>query len=327
MRWNLRRAGIPYVLLGGMSFYDRKEIRDLMAYLKMLVTPADEVALLRIINNPPRGIGQATVTALMEHAVRAGRPLWEMLAAIPAELKITPATALAIDRFRALIVEFQNRLAAEPPLAVVSELIRRIRYQDELARLYKDSNEQQSRWAAVEELVNSLARYQQRETRPDLRQFLDEVALSDRDDSEDKELQLSRNAVALMTLHSAKGLEFPEVYLIGLEEGLLPHHRAVADGPDAIEEERRLCYVGVTRAQERLTLSLALSRMKWGKSRPTIPSCFLYELTGQPEPRRAAVAAAKATGRTGAVRTAGRAKPAAARGKPAPPQTPRAGSG
>jgi DNA helicase-2/ATP-dependent DNA helicase PcrA len=111
--------------------------------------------------------------------------------------------------------------------------------------------------------------------------FLVVVALGDRDDTEDKESQLARNAVALMTLHSAKGLEFPEVFMIGMEKGLLPHHRAVADGGDAIEEERRLCYVGVTRARERLTLSLALSRMKWGKSRPTEPSQFLYELTGQ----------------------------------------------
>ena len=327
--FELRRAGIPYVLLGGMSFYDRKEIRDLMAYLKVLVAPTDEVALLRIINNPPRGIGQATVTVLLEHAVRSSRPLWEVLAAIPAEANITPATREAIDRFRALIVEFQQRLTSEPPLAVVSDLIRRIHYQDELARLYKDPNEQQSRWAAVEELINALGRYQQRAKRPELREFLDEVALSDREDDSDKESQLARNAVALMTLHSAKGLEFPEVYLVGLEEGLLPHHRAVADGGDAIEEERRLCYVGVTRAQERLTLSLALSRMKWGKSRPTIPSCFLYELTGQAEPP--CNAAANANRGAAGSRPPGRPKPAAGRSKPAPKPThrptPRAGRG
>ncbi len=276
----LRRANIPYVLLGGMSFYDRKEIRDLLAYLKILVAPDDEVALLRVINNPPRGIGQATVTALIERAVRSGRPLWELLAAIPPEMNIG-AAAPAIGRFHELIVSFQQRLKKEPPLAIVSDLIRRVGYREELNRLYKDPNEQQSRWNAVEELVNSLGRYQQRTKRPDLREFLDEVALTDRDDSEDKESQLARNAVALMTLHSAKGLEFPEVYLVGMEEGLLPHHRAMSDGPEAIEEERRLCYVGVTRAQERLTLSLALSRMKWGKARPTKPSAFLFELTGQ----------------------------------------------
>ena len=168
---------------------------------------------------------------------------------------------------------------------MVKDLIQQIGYRQELERLYKDINEQQSRWAAVEEVINSLGRYQQRSAKPILREFLDEAALVDRDE-DDKELQLARNAVALMTLHSAKGLEFPEVYMIGLEEDLLPHKRAISDGGAAIEEERRLCYVGVTRAQERLTMSLALSRMKWGKSRPSEPSRFLYELTGQERPRR-----------------------------------------
>jgi DNA helicase-2/ATP-dependent DNA helicase PcrA len=290
----LRRSRVPYVLVGGMSFYDRKEVRDIVAYLKLLATPADEIALLRIINTPPRGIGQTTVTALMEHAVRERRPLWEMLSAVPPELKLSAAAIEAVGKFQRQIGQFQRRLKDEPPLTVVSDMIHRIGYKDELARVYQDAEEQQSRWSAVEELVNSLGRYEQRlaassaerAKKPDLREFLDEVALGDRDDSEDKESQLARNAVALMTLHSAKGLEFPEVYIIGLEKGLLPHHRAVTDGGDAIEEERRLCYVGVTRARERLTLSLALSRMKWGKSRPTEPSQFLYELTGQTQARK-----------------------------------------
>src|SRR5262249_54392871 len=161
-----------------------------------------------------------------------------------------------------------------------------IAYRRELTRLYKkDPNDEQARWAAVEEVVNALGRYQQRAKKPQLAEFLDEIAMADRDDADSKDTQLARNAVALMTLHSAKGLEFPQVYLVGMEEGLLPHHRAVADGGSAIEEERRLCYVGITRAQNRLTLSLALGRMKWGKSRPTDPSRFLFELTGQAENR------------------------------------------
>src|SRR4029077_12875979 len=133
----------------------------------------------------------------------------------------------------------------------------------------------------VESVVNALAAYEQRDKRATLAGFLDDVTLGDRENDQDKEKQLARNAIALMTLHSAKGLEFPQVYLVGMEEGLLPHHRAVTDGGAAIEEERRLCYVGVTRAQDRLTLSLALGRMKWGKSRATDPSRFLFELTGQ----------------------------------------------
>ena len=133
----------------------------------------------------------------------------------------------------------------------------------------------------MEEVVNTLGAYQKRAKRPTLAGFLEEIALGDRDNEQDKEQQLARNAIALMTLHSAKGLEFPQVYLVGLEEGLLPHRRSVEMEGAAIDEERRLCYVGVTRAQDRLTISLALGRMKWGKSRPTQPSRFLFEITGQ----------------------------------------------
>jgi DNA helicase II / ATP-dependent DNA helicase PcrA len=278
----LRRVGIPYVLIGGMSFYDRKEVRDILAYLKLLVAPHDEGALLRVINNPPRGIGEATVTALTAQAVRAKKPLWETLLAPQNDL--TPAALDTIRKFQALIARYQVRLKQDSLVEVAGDLIQEIGYRRELTRLYgKDPNDEQARWAAVEEVVNALGRYQQRTKKPQLAEFLDEIAIADRDDADSKDTQLARNAVALMTLHSAKGLEFPQVYLVGMEEGLLPHHRAVADGGNAIEEERRLCYVGITRAQNRLTLSLALGRMKWGKSRPTDPSRFLFELTGQAE--------------------------------------------
>jgi DNA helicase-2/ATP-dependent DNA helicase PcrA len=133
----------------------------------------------------------------------------------------------------------------------------------------------------VEEVVNSLGNYQQRAEEPTLAGFLEDVALVGRDDQQDKESQLAKNAVVLMTLHSAKGLEFPQVYLVGMEEGILPHHRSIDAEGTAIDEERRLCYVGVTRAQDRLTLTLALNRNKWGKSRPTVPSRFLFELLGK----------------------------------------------
>src|SRR4029077_10540187 len=133
----------------------------------------------------------------------------------------------------------------------------------------------------VESVVNALAAYEQRDKRATLAGFLDDVTLGDRENDQDKEKQLARNAIALMTLHSAKGLEFPQVYLVGMEEGLLPHRRAVEVDGAAIDEERRLCYVGITRAQDRLTISLALSRLKWGKARESKPSRFLFELTGQ----------------------------------------------
>ena len=277
----LRRAEVPYVLLGGMSFYDRKEVRDVLAYLKVLVQPRDEVSLLRIINVPARGIGQSTVQRLLGEAVSGGKPVWDVLARAGRLGGISPAAAEAVGRFRSLIGKYRKRKKDGSPVELVRGIIAEVDYQEELARLYPKTDEQQSRWAAVEELLNAVAVYAQRASKPTLAGFLQEVALSGTDEEKDKESQLDRNAVALMTLHSAKGLEFREVYMVGMEEGLLPHHRSVAAAGSAIDEERRLCYVGVTRAQRRLTMTLALARHKWGKPRPTKPSRFLYELTGQ----------------------------------------------
>jgi DNA helicase-2/ATP-dependent DNA helicase PcrA len=286
----LRRAKLPYTLIGGMSFFDRKEVRDLLAYLKLLAYPNDEVSLLRVINTPPRGIGPKAVENLIAAAVAEGQSVWSLLPLAASKAKIPPAAVAGIDRLRNMIETFRTRLDHEAPVDVVVDLLQTIGYQDEIRRLYPDPNEQQTRWNTVEQVVNSLAEYQQRASEPALGEFLDSVALSNREDETDKEKQLQRNAIVLMTMHSAKGLEFPHVYLVGLEEGLLPHHRAVAlDGP-AIDEERRLCYVGVTRARDRLTLSLALSRFKWGKARPTIPSRFLFELLGKADSPQAIAA-------------------------------------
>jgi DNA helicase II / ATP-dependent DNA helicase PcrA len=277
----LRREKIPYVLMGGMSFYDRKEVRDLLAYLKLLVNPHDEVSLRRIINVPARGIGQGALKHLIDAAVAHGKPLWDVLGDRKTWPVMPAAAQSAIHHFHGIIERYQKQVAQKNSALVrlVGELIAEIGYKAELARLYTDANEQQARWAAIEEVVNALGSYGQRAAKPSLAGFLHDIALTGNDD--DKESQLERNAVALMTLHAAKGLEFPEVYMVGMEEGLLPHHRSVADAGAAVDEERRLCYVGVTRARRRLTLTLALTRRKWGKSRPTLPSRFLYELTGQ----------------------------------------------
>ena len=278
----LRRTKIPYVLVGGMSFFDRKEVRDVLAYLKLLVNPHDEVSLLRVINTPPRGIGQATVTRLLEQAVAAGRPVWDVLGEASQSGRVTGAAAAGIAKFRNLVGGHRSQLAHRPLAEVVQSLIAQSGYREELARLYPEQAERESRGAAVEEVVNAAAGYCRRDASPSLAGFLQEIALTGSDDDRDKESKLARDAVALMTLHAAKGLEFREVYLVGMEEGLLPHRRSVeAADASAIDEERRLCYVGVTRAQRRLSMTLALSRMKWGKARPTIPSRFLYEITGQ----------------------------------------------
>ena len=276
----LRQAKIPYVLLGGMSFYDRKEVRDILAYLKLLVNPADEISLLRIVNVPPRGISQTTVKRLLEEAIRRGIPLWQLLPHAGQIDGLHSAAVQAVERFRTMIERFRRQMKTTP-VETVKTLIREVGYKDELTRQYPDASDQETRWAAVEEVVNAVAGYAQRASEPTLAGFLQEVALNGNDDEQDKESKLERNAVALMTLHAAKGLEFPEVYMVGMEEGFLPHHRSIAEPGAAVDEERRLCYVGVTRAQRRLTLTLALNRRTWGKSRPTIPSRFLYELTGR----------------------------------------------
>ncbi|MCE9547066.1 MAG: UvrD-helicase domain-containing protein [Planctomycetia bacterium] len=325
----LRQANVPYVLVGGMSFFDRKEVRDVLAYFKLIAQPNDEVALLRIINTPPRGISQPTVNALMAEATKRGCPLTEVLADPAGAAGVNAAAVEAIGLFQRFVDDFRERLKIEEAakrnkkaqvepaivdeapaadaateesaasltsdvpqgvpaslhpvglVAWVHDLLRTINYRSEIMRAYKEPRDQETRWQSIEEVVNSIGNYARRAKRPTLSGFLEEVAMNTREQESDKEGQLERNAVALMTLHSAKGLEFPHVYLVGLEEGLLPHRRAIEEQGDAIDEERRLCYVGLTRARERLTLTMALSRMKWGKARESVPSRFLYELTGQ----------------------------------------------
>jgi DNA helicase-2/ATP-dependent DNA helicase PcrA len=292
----LRRAKIPYVVIGGMSFYDRKEVRDVLAYLKILAHPRDEVSLRRIINTPSRGIGDRAVDALLERAVASAAPMWDVLPQVEVGPGLTANTVGSVRAFCDLIERNRKRMGRGDLVSAVKELLSEIGYREEITRSYKDPNDQAARWNSVEEVINALAGYIERCERgkePTLNGFIEDIALVGRENESDKESSLKRNAVVLMTLHSAKGLEFPHVYLVGMEEGLLPHHRAVAAEGDAIDEERRLCYVGVTRARDRLTLSLANSRMKWGKPRPGIPSRFLFELRGEVE--RASAAAARST--------------------------------
>jgi DNA helicase-2/ATP-dependent DNA helicase PcrA len=289
----LRRAQLPYVLLGGMSFFDRKEIRDLLAYLKLIANPADEPSLLRIINTPPRGIGPGAVKQLLAAAVAQGQPLWDILS-IPASRAVPAPANPAIERFTTLINDLRDLAQRSQLEKLVEAVFARTDYRNELERLYPDPAEREARLASIEELINTAANYNSGQGEPTsaggapglpaLQQFLDDALLDGREEADDRQQQLERNAVALLTLHAAKGLEYPHVYMVGMEEGILPHKRVLAADDDAqIDEERRLCYVGVTRAQDRLTLTLALSRRKWGKPRETIPSRFLYEMTGQAE--------------------------------------------
>jgi len=191
-----------------------------------------------------------------------------------------------------MIEAYRARLGTEPLAPLVTELLKTIDYRSELERVYnKNAGEAEARWHAVEELVNAAALYEQREQSPTLLGFLEEATLSDRDFGDDDKRE--RHAVTLMTLHSAKGLEFPHVFMVGLEEGILPHQRSVMEGK-GVDEERRLCYVGVTRARETLTITFSKGRMKWGKPRPCIPSRFLMEMRGDTERARKAAEASEA---------------------------------
>ena len=280
----LRAADLPYVLVGGMSFYDRREVRDLLSFLKLVANPDDEPALLRVLNTPPRGLGDSARKKLVEAAVERAEPLWRVIASDRQLPEISDAAKQGVLNLRKMVEGW----AKEAERTTISQLVQRVidesRYRDELARLYPEPNEREAREASLEEVVNAAAQFEAKARRKGaaaVAEFLDEIATADRDDQEDKDAQLGKGSIALMTLHSAKGLEFPHVYLVGMEEGILPHKRSIDDGEQGVSEERRLAYVGVTRAKDRLTLSLALSRRKWGKPRDTFPSRFLYEMTGQ----------------------------------------------
>lgn len=280
----LRRAGIPYVLVGGQSFFDRKEIKDLLSYLRVLANPLDEVSLLRIINTPARGIGTSSIEALLKKAVEEGAPLMKVLPDAPKIASVSQPAANAIGEFLALLDEFRARSRRELLSQWFPEFLARVNYKAEIERQYKDPSEQETRWNTVEQLLNSIVTYENRSESPSLIGFVEETTLMSQGDDDDDDKR-REHSVTLMTLHSAKGLEFPEVYLVGMEEGILPHKRSVIEqishGSSAIDEERRLAYVGVTRAQNVLTLSYAKGRMKWGKLRNQLPSRFLLEMRGQ----------------------------------------------
>ncbi|HEU4580048.1 MAG TPA: UvrD-helicase domain-containing protein [Polyangiaceae bacterium] len=286
----LRRAKLRYTLVGGQSFFDRKEVRDMLAYLKLLAHPADEVSLLRVINTPSRGIGTGTVKSLMAVAVARGKPLGEVLPEAIREAELAPPIVERINGFVRLMERYRARLESEPTSVVLRALVAEIDYKAELERTCKTPAEVEARYLTIDGVVRSVEEYEARTEQPTLAGFLEDTALAGRDDmGDDREKQ---SGVTLMTLHSAKGLEFPHVYMVGMEEGLLPHRRVIAEG-NGVEEERRLCYVGVTRAQDTLTLSLVKSRVKWGKARPSIPSRFLLEMRGEKEKAAQAAEAAE----------------------------------
>ena len=276
----LRRVRLPYVLIGSQSFFDRREIRDLLAYLKVAANPDDEVSILRIINTPARGIGANTVQRLTRDAIRQKRSLWGQIAEAVCSDPESARTTAALKSFRSLIERYRRDLNRTPRqmASILRRLVDEIDYESEIRKQYRDEQQQAMRLETVRQLIDQVGEYAARARQPNIIDFLEESALLDREEEVDREEQAARDAVKLMTLHSAKGLEFRRVYLVGLEEGLLPHRRSL-EGPDStIDEERRLCYVGITRACDHLTITRAAARRKWGRDRPAIPSRFLFEM-------------------------------------------------
>nr|MBA3314809.1 UvrD-helicase domain-containing protein [Planctomycetaceae bacterium] len=276
----LRRRRLPYVLVGGQSFFDYKEVRDLLSYLRAIVNPTDDYALLRIVNVPARGVGAATVGKVVTRSVRDRSGFWKAEEAMRQSGELPDKASAGLASLRRLLDKYRSLSEQRPkelgPLT--AGLIEELNYEEEIRRNYKEPQQQLTRSAMLDQLTDALREYSQRESEPSLAGFLQETTLGGRDDQFEAEDKTPKDGVRLMTLHSAKGLEFPRVYLVGMEENLLPHRRSVEGAAAMIEEERRLAYVGVTRAQDHLTLTRAANRKKWGKLRPSMPSRFLKEM-------------------------------------------------
>ncbi len=277
-------AGLPYRLVGAQRFYGRREIKDVVAYLRLVHNLNDEVSLARVINVPARGIGGKTFLALRMQAQKAGLSSGELLLRMAQNSDFVPSEALG-GRLRAVLVNFGGMLAAwagfaetAPPLSLMDRILSDVDYE---SYINDGSEEGRDRWENVMELRRLASEYQDEGLGP----FLERVALVSDQDT----LEGNQNVPTLLTLHAAKGLEFPVVFIIGLNDGTLPHSRSF-DDPEAMLEERRLLYVGVTRAEDRLYLVYSLNRAAYGFAEPTIPSRYLddipYSMLEEVQPER-----------------------------------------
>ncbi len=266
----LLRARLPYLVLGGVGFYERKEVKDILAYVRLVTNTNDSVAFHRVVNVPPRGIGARTVAEIDGAAARDGTSPWEAMVRLLDEAALPSRALVPLRRFREMIELLREESGVRGLKPLLERTLETTGYAAALAR--EDTQESEDRLENLAELLTAAADYEAREKTPGLAGFLDRAALLSETDRLRDDVP-----VLLMTLHSAKGLEFESVFLVGLEEGVLPHSRSLG-GPDALEEERRLCYVGMTRAMRRLHLSWARSRQVFGQRRLSEPSRFLEEV-------------------------------------------------
>ncbi|MCT7959524.1 DNA helicase PcrA [Laspinema sp. D1] len=267
----LVKMNIPYRVVGGLKFYDRKEVKDAVAYLRALANPSDSISLRRIINTPKRSIGKTTLDRLDEAAKQLGVPLWEILSDDTSVKTLAGRSVKQVLEFAALMSRWQEQVETLPAIEILKGIMEESRYMESLK--LENTDEALNRMANIEQLYNATMQFAEENEDNSLTGFLSSASLA----SELDNLEEGEQAVSLLTIHSAKGLEFPVVFLVGMEEGLFPNFRSVND-PRSLEEERRLCYVGITRAQERLFLTHALERRLWGSYERAQPSRFLAEL-------------------------------------------------
>ncbi|GAA5088512.1 DNA helicase PcrA [Thermocatellispora tengchongensis] len=272
------RTGLPYKVVGGVRFYERKEVRDLLAYLRLLANPNDVVSLRRVLNVPKRGIGERAEAMIEAYAARERVPFWEALRRAEEAPGIATRSLNAIKEFVALIEELRVKAEGMPPAALAEEVLQSTGYRAELEESGDPQDE--SRLENLDELISVAAEYEEANPEGTLTDFLEQVSLV-ADADQIPEGDGGQGVVTLMTLHTAKGLEFPVVFLTGLEDGVFPHMRSLHE-PRELEEERRLAYVGITRAQQRLYLTRAAVRSSWGGAPSFNPaSRFLSEVPGE----------------------------------------------
>ncbi len=267
----LRRSDLPYQVVGGVKFYDRAEVKDALAYLTLLVNPQDEGAFARVVNSPKRGLGQTSVARVLSWANTTGQNIWDTAGDPEAIPQLGTAARKALTRFMGTMRVLRERAETNPPVAeLVEEMLRESGYTDALQA--ERTYEAQGRIENLEALVEGAREYDGTAEEPSLPDYLEKLSL--RGDAD--EVKDGAGSVTLMSLHTAKGLEYPIVFMIGMEDGIFPHSRALDEGQ--VEEERRLAYVGITRAMRKLTLTHARRRNVFGAAMGGVPSRFLHEL-------------------------------------------------
>jgi DNA helicase-2/ATP-dependent DNA helicase PcrA len=271
-----RQRKIPYRVVGARSFFDRREVKDILCYLTVLHNPHDDISLLRVLNTPTRGIGSATAELARERSMEKHHSVWVALCDEDFLRQIPEKSRNAIRTFTRLISKYSGpaNTSGTQLVDMTQALILETGYMEHLKKAAKEPEDFTGWENGINELLKSLAGYEERNRADGLGGFLDEISLND--EREEKDDIEKKKGVCLITMHASKGLEFPVVYLPGVEQGILPHKRSFDEG--RVDEERRLFYVGITRAKQKLTLSHTRTRMKWGQKQTSMPSTFLKEL-------------------------------------------------